>query len=47
VRGATGGIPIGYKMSAQHIEADMDAAFELGVDYIILDGGAVERGRRP
>ena len=38
VRERTGGIPIGYKLSAQHIEKDIDAALEVGVDYIILDG---------
>ena len=38
MREATGGIPIGYKLSAQHIEKDIDAALEGGVDYIILDG---------
>ena len=37
-REATGGIPIGYKLSAQHIEKDIDAALEVGVNYIILDG---------
>ena len=34
----TGGIPVGYKLSAQHIEEDIDAALKIGVDYIILDG---------
>ncbi|MCG8345197.1 MAG: glutamate synthase-related protein, partial [Chlorobiales bacterium] len=38
VREATGGIPVGFKMSAQHIEKDIDFALEVGVDYIILDG---------
>ena len=38
VREKTGGIPIGYKLSAQHIEKDIDAALAVGVDYIILDG---------
>ena len=38
VRDRTGGIPIGYKLSAQHIEKDIDAALEIGCDYIILDG---------
>ena len=33
VRGRTGGIPIGYKLSAQKIEKDIDAALEVGVDY--------------
>ncbi len=38
VRDATGGIPIGVKISAQHIEDDIAAALKIGVDYIILDG---------
>ena len=38
VRDKTGGIPVGFKLSAQHIEKDIDAALTVGVDYIILDG---------
>ncbi|MBD0864834.1 MAG: Rieske 2Fe-2S domain-containing protein, partial [Rhodobacteraceae bacterium] len=34
VRDRTGGIPIGYKLSAQHIEQDIDAALIIDVDYI-------------
>ena len=47
VRERTGGIPIGYKLSAQHIERDLDAAFEVGVDYIILDGRGGGTGASP
>ena len=47
VRDRTGGIPIGYKLSAQHIEKDIDAAIELGVDYIILDGRGGGTGAAP
>jgi glutamate synthase domain-containing protein 2/nitrite reductase/ring-hydroxylating ferredoxin subunit len=47
VRRATGGIPIGYKLSAQHIEKDIDAALEVGVDYIILDGRGGGTGAAP
>ena len=47
VREETGGIPIGYKLSAQHIEADIDAALEIGVDYIILDGRGGGTGAAP
>ena len=47
VRDATGGIPIGYKLSAQHIEKDVDAALEVGVDYIILDGRGGGTGAAP
>ena len=47
VRDRTGGIPIGYKLSAQHIEQDIDAALEVGVDYIILDGRGGGTGAAP
>jgi glutamate synthase domain-containing protein 2 len=47
VRGRTGGIPIGYKLSAQHIEKDIDAALDVGCDYIILDGRGGATGAAP
>ena len=47
VRELTGGIPIGYKLSAQHIERDLDAALEVGVDYVILDGRGGGTGAAP
>ena len=47
VRERTGGIPIGYKLSAQHIEKDIDAALDVGVDYIILDGRGGGTGAAP
>ncbi|MEC4674971.1 MAG: glutamate synthase-related protein [Nitrospirota bacterium] len=47
VREETVGIPIGYKLSAQHIEKDIDAALEVGVDYIILDGRGGGTGAAP
>lgn len=47
LRERTGGIPVGYKLSAQHIEKDIDAALELGVDYIILDGRGGGTGAAP
>ncbi|MEZ5667247.1 MAG: glutamate synthase-related protein [Alphaproteobacteria bacterium] len=47
VRDATGGIPIGFKLSAQHIEKDIDAALAVGVDYIILDGRGGGTGAAP
>ncbi len=47
VREATGGIPIGVKLSAQHIERDIDAALQIGVDYIILDGRGGGTGAAP
>ena len=47
VREATGGIPIGAKLSAQHIERDIEAALAIGVDYIILDGRGGGTGAAP
>jgi glutamate synthase domain-containing protein 2 len=47
VREHTGGIPVGFKLSAQHIEKDIDAALEVGVDYIILDGRGGGTGAAP
>lgn len=47
VREVTGGIPIGMKLSANHIEADMGFALDAGVDYIILDGRGGGTGAAP
>ena len=47
VRERTGGIPVGFKLSAQHIERDLDAALEIGVDYVILDGRGGGTGAAP
>jgi glutamate synthase domain-containing protein 2/nitrite reductase/ring-hydroxylating ferredoxin subunit len=47
VRERSGGIPIGVKLSAQRIEADIDAALEIGIDYIILDGRGGGTGAAP
>ena len=47
VRDQTGGIPIGFKLSAQHIEKDIDFALEAGADYIILDGRGGGTGAAP
>jgi glutamate synthase domain-containing protein 2/nitrite reductase/ring-hydroxylating ferredoxin subunit len=47
VRDRSGGIPIGFKLSAQHIEADLDAALTIGVDYVILDGRGGGTGAAP
>jgi len=47
VRERSGGIPVGVKMSAQHVESDLDAALELGVDYVILDGRGGGTGAAP
>ncbi len=47
VREATGGIPIGFKISAQHIEADIDFCLAAGAEYIILDGRGGGTGAAP
>ncbi len=47
VREATGGIPIGFKMSAQHIEDDLDFALDVGVEYVIVDGRGGATGAAP
>jgi glutamate synthase domain-containing protein 2 len=47
VREKTGGIPIGFKLAASHIEADIDFALAVGIDYIILDGRGGGTGAAP
>ncbi len=47
MRARSGGIPVGVKMSAQHVEEDLDAALDLGVDYVILDGRGGGTGAAP
>ncbi|MCK5372367.1 MAG: alpha-hydroxy-acid oxidizing protein, partial [Cyclobacteriaceae bacterium] len=41
------GIPIGFKIAASHIEADLDFALAAGADYIILDGRGGGTGSAP
>src|SRR5258708_10514952 len=47
VRDEAGGIPVGFKLSAQHIEEDLDAALSIGVDYESLDGRGGGTGAAP
>lgn len=47
VRERSGGVPIGFKLSANHIEADIDFALEASADYIILDGRGGGTGAAP
>lgn len=47
VRELTGGIPIGFKLSANHIEADIQFALDASADYIILDGRGGGTGAAP
>jgi glutamate synthase domain-containing protein 2/CDGSH-type Zn-finger protein len=47
VRELSGGIPVGFKLSANHIERDIGFALEAGADYIILDGRGGGTGAAP
>lgn len=47
VREATGGIPVGFKLSANHIERDIEFALQASADYIILDGRGGGTGAAP
>jgi glutamate synthase domain-containing protein 2 len=47
VREISAGIPIGFKLSANHIEADIDFALAASADYIILDGRGGGTGAAP
>ncbi|MCC5794992.1 MAG: CDGSH iron-sulfur domain-containing protein [Chromatiales bacterium] len=47
IREHTGGIPVGFKLSAQHIERDIEFALEASADYLILDGRGGGTGAAP
>jgi len=47
VREVTGGIPIGFKLSANHIEKDIQFSLDSSADYIILDGRGGGTGAAP
>ncbi len=47
IRERTGGIPIGFKISANHIEESIDFALKAGCDYVILDGRGGATGSAP
>lgn len=47
VRELTGGIPIGFKLSANHIERDIQFALDATADYLILDGRGGGTGAAP
>jgi len=47
VREVSDGIPIGFKLSANHIEKDIAFALEASADYIILDGRGGGTGAAP
>lgn len=47
VRELSGGIPVGFKLSAQHVEDDLQFALDAGADYVILDGRGGATGAAP
>jgi glutamate synthase domain-containing protein 2/nitrite reductase/ring-hydroxylating ferredoxin subunit len=47
VRNVSGGIPIGFKIAASHIEDDIQFALDADADYIILDGRGGGTGATP
>lgn len=47
VRALSDGIPVGFKLSANHIEKTLDFALAAGADYIILDGRGGGTGAAP
>ncbi len=47
VREMSGGIPIGFKISANRLEQTIDFALEASADYIILDGRGGGTGAAP
>ncbi|HSH29752.1 MAG TPA: glutamate synthase-related protein [Thiohalobacter sp.] len=47
VREISGGIPVGFKLSANHIEQDIGFALAAGADYLILDGRGGGTGAAP
>ncbi len=47
VREIAGGIPIGFKLGANHIEKDIQFALDASADYIILDGRGGGTGAAP
>lgn len=47
VREVSGGIPVGFKLSANHIERDIEFAIQSSADYIILDGRGGGTGAAP
>lgn len=46
-REISGGIPVGFKMSANQIERDIEFALQASADYIILDGRGGGTGAAP
>ena len=47
VQEAMGDVPIGFKLSANRLEEDIEFALQVGADYIILDGRGGSTGAAP
>lgn len=47
VREISGGVPVGFKLSANHIERDIQFALDASADYLILDGRGGGTGAAP
>lgn len=47
VREISGGVPIGFKISAQHVEEDLRFAVNASADYVIIDGRGGATGAAP
>ncbi len=47
VREMSGGVPVGFKLSANHLERDIQFALDASADYIILDGRGGGTGAAP
>jgi glutamate synthase domain-containing protein 2 len=47
LRSATGGKPIGIKLAAGHVEADLEVALNAGPDFITIDGRPGATGAAP
>ncbi len=47
VREASGGVPIGFKLSANRLEEDLAFVLEAGADYVIVDGRGGGTGAAP
>lgn len=47
LRERSGGVPIGVKIAAGDVDADLAAAVEIGADYVTLDGFGAASGAAP
>lgn len=47
IREITGGVPVGFKLSANQIERDIQFALDASADYLILDGRGGGTGAAP